>query len=240
MEVVKASEPPLVVILQCGYASGIAIFICWYDDFIVKFIPAGKVPGGHACIYIWKEDFRIYIKENIEQERLNLYHIDMKYIRNLHNIDDRVSSVSPQIGKQHRIYVGIVVICNRKKYLIPFSHPVEKHRKMKTKADFDKIYDKNSKLIGVLNYNLMIPVEEKQLIKVNLKSDKNDSAREKHYKQLCIDELNWCRKNADIIINKANCLYRLCMEEPNYKGKNRCLDFKRLETECDKYNAKIK
>ena len=73
---------------------------------------------------------------------------------------------------------------------------------------------------------------------LSLKSNKDDSARDKHYQQLCIDELNWCRKNADIIINKANCLYRLCTEESNYKGKSRCLDFKRLETECEKYNAK--
>ena len=64
----------------------------------------------------------------MKQERLNLYRIDMKYIRNLHNIDNRVSSVSPQIGKQHRIYVGIVVVCNEHKYLIPLSHPVEKHK----------------------------------------------------------------------------------------------------------------
>ncbi len=47
-----------------------------------------------------------------------------------HNIDDRVSSVSPQIGKQHRIYVGTVVVCNNHKYLIPLSHPVEKHKRM--------------------------------------------------------------------------------------------------------------
>ena len=33
----------------------------------------------------------------MKQERLNLYRIDMKYIRNLHNIDDRVSSVSPKL-----------------------------------------------------------------------------------------------------------------------------------------------
>lgn len=44
----------------------------------------------------------------MKQERLNLYLIDMKYIRNLHKADDKVSSVSPQIGKQHRIYVGII------------------------------------------------------------------------------------------------------------------------------------
>ena len=77
------------------------------------------------------------------QERLNLYLIDMKYVRDLHHADDRVSSVSPQIGNQHRIYVGIVVICNKRKYLIPLSHPVEKHKKMKPWADFDKIIDKH-------------------------------------------------------------------------------------------------
>ena len=162
----------------------------------------------------------------------------MKYIRNLHNADNRVSSVSPQIGKQHRIYVGIVVVCNDKKYLIPLSHPVEKHKKMVPRADFDKIIDKHGKLLGVLNYNLMIPVEEPQLIKVDLKPNKSDSASDRYYKQLCIDEINWCRKYAEIIINKANCLYQLCMSESNYKGKDRCLDFKRLERECEKYNSK--
>ena len=174
----------------------------------------------------------------MKQERLNLYRIDMKYIRNLHNVDDRVSSVSPQIGKQHRIYVGIVVVCNEKKYLIPLSHPVEKHKKMVPRADFDKIIDKHGKLLGVLNYNLMIPVQDLQIIKVDLKPDKADSVSDRYYKQLCIDEINWCRKNAEIIINKANHLYRMCTGESNYKGKSRCLDFKRLEQECEKYNSK--
>ena len=174
----------------------------------------------------------------MKQERLNLYRIDMKYIRNLHNVDNRVSSVSPQLGKQHRIYVGIVVICKERKYLIPLSHPVEKHKRMNPRADFDKIINKNGKLLGVLNYNLMIPVEEQQLLKVDLKADKDDSVGEKYYKQLCIDELNWCRKHADVIINKANCLYHLCTGKSNYKGKTRCLDFKRLEAECEKYNMR--
>jgi len=110
--------------------------------------------------------------------------------------------------------------------------------RMNPRADFDKIINKNGKLLGVLNYNLMIPVEEQQLLIVDLKADKDDSVGEKYYKQLCIDELNWCRKHADVIINKANCLYHLCTGESNYKGKTRCLDFKRLEAECEKYNMR--
>ena len=47
---------------------------------------------------------------------------------------------------------------------------------MKPKADFDKIVDKHGKLIGVLNYNLMIPMEDEQLSKIDLKINAGDSA----------------------------------------------------------------
>ena len=40
------------------------------------------------------------------QAPLEVYRIDMKYIRNLHNIDDRVLSVSPQIGKDCLLYTS--------------------------------------------------------------------------------------------------------------------------------------
>lgn len=50
--------------------------------------------------------------------------------------------------------------------------------------------------------------------------------------------LHGCRKNAAIIINKANCLYNLCITESNYKGKSRCLDFEKLEKVCYRYNNK--
>lgn len=90
---------------------------------------------------------------------------------------------------------------------------------MSSRADFDKIVDKHGKLLGVLNYNLMIPVEEKQLIKVDLKNNRTDSASDRYYKQLCIDEINWCRKNADIIINKANCYIGFAWRIQITKGK---------------------
>ena len=47
----------------------------------------------------------------------------MKYIRNLHNIDDRIFSVSPQLGKDERPFLGIVIICKEHKYCVPMSKP---------------------------------------------------------------------------------------------------------------------
>lgn len=91
-----------------------------------------------------------------------LYKVDIKYIRNLHNVDDKVLSVSPQAGKDNRIFIGIVVICGIRKYCIPLSSPKPKQKNMKNSMDFSKI-EVEGKLLGVLNFNLMIPVEEEQL-----------------------------------------------------------------------------
>ena len=71
----------------------------------------------------------------------------------------------------------------------------------------------------------------------NLPKTLRDTLAEKYYKDLCIDEINWCRKNASTIINKANCLYNLCSNKSNYKGKSRCLNFQKLEQICQKYNS---
>lgn len=53
--------------------------------------------------------------------RFKLYNVNKKYIRNLHKIDDNVPSVSPQIGKLERPFLGIVVIINGSKFCIPLS-----------------------------------------------------------------------------------------------------------------------
>lgn len=77
----------------------------------------------------------------MEQKRLNLYLIDMKYIRNLAKADDHVMSVSPQSGKETRPFVGIVVVCGTREYCVPLSSPKPKHKSMKNDVDFAKIMD---------------------------------------------------------------------------------------------------
>lgn len=173
------------------------------------------------------------------QTDFNLYKVDMKYIRNLHNVDDKVFSVSPQTGKDNRVFVGIVIICDIHRYCIPLSSPKEKHKKMKNSMDFSKI-EINGKILGVLNFNLMIPVEEEQLQLVDTTIFKRDRKNIKYYKRLCVQELEWCRINSEIICNKANVLYKKYISNEPFLGRNRCLNFPKLESECEKYNSKIK
>ncbi len=160
--------------------------------------------------------------------------MDMKYIRDLHNADDKVQSVSSQIHKNNRSFVGVVVICEKHKYCIPLDHPKEKHYTMKNDIDFSRIYVDN-KLLGVLNFNNMIPVSDRYIQKLNLKILKNDSPPEKAYKILCSKELDWIQKNQDSIIKKANKLYRMVSSgNINHNLRKRYLNFKKLEAVLEK------
>lgn len=49
-------------------------------------------------------------------KKLDLYYIDLKYIRDLSHTDDNVMSISPQRGKQNRPFVGVVVLMNGRNY----------------------------------------------------------------------------------------------------------------------------
>ena len=55
---------------------------------------------------------------------------------------------------------------------------------MKNDIDFTRIFH-DEKLIGVMNFNNMIPVDDSVITKMNVKINKNDSAETKAYKNLC-------------------------------------------------------
>ena len=143
----------------------------------------------------------------MKQLTLEVYQIDMKYIRNLHNIDDRVLSVSPQVGKDERPFLGVIIICNEHKYCVPLSKPKKKHERMRDKIDFKKIVE-DGKLIGVLNFNLMIPVEEAQIQRIDTKIHKHDNADVRRKKELLKKELDWCNAHIVDLVNTANVLYK--------------------------------
>ena len=189
----------------------------------------------NMAVFLWRKSL---MKNN---KRLNLYFVDIKYIRNLQKADDKVMSVSPQKGKEFRPFVGIITVCNNQKYIIPLSSPKAKHYNMRTSADFEKIFGKNKKLLAVLNFNLMIPVKDAQLTVIDLTIHKNDSKKIVNFKNLCMNELAWIRRPeiTEIIRNKANILYNLYVSESNYKGKDRCVNFQKLEEICEKYNQDL-
>lgn len=171
-------------------------------------------------------------------KRFKLYNVHKKYIRNLHNLDDNVPSVSPQIGKQNRPFLGIVVLLNGSKFCIPItSNSGEKNKKfqsMRENITFRKIRDKDGKVLAVLNLNNMIPVQEEYITEINLKINLQDTPEIKRWKKLCIKELNWCQSHQDEIERLANELYILYTSEKSFGKRKICLNFPLLEKECKK------
>ena len=180
----------------------------------------------------------LFVGKGMKQEKLKLYTIDMKYIRDLHRVDDRVQSVSPQIHKSNRPFVGVVVICDTHQYCIPLDHPKPKHNDMKNDIDFMRIIDED-KLIGVLNFNNMIPVDGSVVQLLRITHTYKDSPAERAYKILCAKELDWIQKNQETIIKRANKVYQMITSDiASYGLKKRCNDFKRLEAVLSKRSNK--
>ena len=163
----------------------------------------------------------------------------MKLIRNMHNQgDDRVFSVSPQVGKDNRPFVGLVVVLDKRQYCIPLSSPKPKHKTMKNGLDFHRVLDSNGKLIAVLDFNNMIPVRPDVIQKIEAKIRKNDSPPTKHYKELLSDQLTFCRQNHDVIVKKANKLYRMVHQKSTSSQlKRRCLNWGKLEKVLDRFSS---
>jgi len=174
----------------------------------------------------------------IMNKRFKLYNVNMKYIRNLHHIDNNVPSVSPQIGKQTRPFLGIITIVNSSKFCIPITsnsnNKSQKFKSMKENITFRKIYDKNGKLLAALNLNNMIPVREEYITEIDLKLHSSDTPELRHWKQLCIKELRWCQSHQNEIEHLANELYRIYDSHETFSKRKICLNFPALITECNK------
>ena len=177
------------------------------------------------------------IYEVIVMKRLGLYTLDVNYVAALAKADNKVMSVSPQQNKANRPFVGVVIVCQDKKYCIPLTSPKPKHQKMNNQRDFLKIIDKKGKLIGALNFNDMIPVDDRLIKMVNINPSASDSKAESDYKSLMRTQLYWCNSNRESIAKQANVLYNLVTRYPDDNSKlvSRCCDFKKLEAALEKY-----
>ena len=81
---------------------------------------------------------------------LNFYYIDLKYIRNLSRADDNVMSVSPQVGKENRPFLGIIILIGGQKYCIPLTSPKKKFENMKSQIDFIQILTTTAGILSIL------------------------------------------------------------------------------------------
>ncbi len=175
----------------------------------------------------------------MKPEKFSLYYVDMKYNRDLANHDENVLSSSPQIGKEHRPYIGILLMINGRNYCVPITSAKPKHKTMPKNFDYFKIFYKEQ-LISVINFNNMIPVCQAVIKKIDIQTRKNDSPQEKSRKALLAKELDWCQNNSDEIEKNAQKTYDAVTSGKSRFKKliERSCDFKKLESVLDKWIEK--
>ena len=179
-------------------------------------------------------------------ERFDLYRVDLKYIRNLSQKEHKIMSVSPQIGKENRPFLGIVIMLNHRKYCIPITSADKKDKFTNNKVhgiDCIKILDESRKdehgaplVIAALNINNMIPVHESLLQKIDISTDKGCPKSEIGRRIVMQKELKWCRANFELIQRRTRKVYDLVLEgsSKNRRLLGRCNNFRVLEQVLDK------
>ncbi len=166
-------------------------------------------------------------------QSLTIVKLDAKYCSYLRKFDNKVPY---NYGKKElRPFVGVLFKINNLMYYAPLSSPKSKHFKMKSKIDFLKI--DNGKL-GAVNFNNMLPVTEKNIIKLNLNKVSNSNS-EKKYLKLLREQLFWLNRNKNLLQHKSKKLYDGYVNGLlSLHIMSRCCNFKLLEEKCNEYNNK--
>ena len=164
-------------------------------------------------------------------KNFKLVKVDYKYCDYLREYDERVPY--NRGIKDLRPFIGILFEVDGIEYFAPLSSPKEKHKKLKNTMDLVKI---DNGRYGVINFNNMIPVTNKNYIEFDLYS-KPGTKQEFDRQNLLKTQLKWLNDNKKSVIGKAVRLYDMYKKNrlPN-RIKNRCCNFILLEEKCIEFN----
>ena len=165
---------------------------------------------------------------------MEFYHITDEYLNYLRDKGDKYVPYNKAEGKQ-RPYIGIITTINDFQYFIPLHSPKEHQGRFQDRVT-DKILDPddNTKLLGYLKYNNLIPVKESEYTKVDFESIKSMDTK---YYSLIEKERKYLQNKVEKIQKKAQLVHRKFLsdkpEDDFYK--RCCLNFVKLEECCLNY-----
>lgn len=165
---------------------------------------------------------------------LRVVKVDLDYCNYLRKFDNKVPYNYG--NKDSRPFIGVLFEVNNLKYFAPLSSPKPKHLKIKGKIDLLKI---DGGLLGVINFNNMIPVTDNNIDLIDLNKKTSDRV-EKRYLILLKKQLYWLNRNIDILYNRSQKLYYNYINDKLPDSiYERCCNFSLLEIKCNEYNNSL-
>ena len=157
--------------------------------------------------------------------------VDSKYCDYLRQYDNKVSYNAGT--KDLRPFIGVLFMIDKCEYFAPLSSPKPKHSKLKNTLNLIKIENGN---YGVVNFNNMIPVMDKNYVIFDL-NKKTENRAENFRLELLRNQLRWLTANKKDVNTKSKLLYNLYKSNKLPKNvKDRCCNFPLLEEKCREYN----
>lgn len=157
--------------------------------------------------------------------------VDSKYCDYLRQYDNKVSYNAGT--KDLRPFIGVLFMIDKCEYFAPLSSPKPKHSKLKNTLDLIKI---ENGTYGVVNFNNMIPVMDKNYVIFDL-NKKTENRAENFRLELLRNQLRWLTANKKDVNTKSKLLYNLYESNKLPKNvKDRCCNFPLLEEKCREYN----
>lgn len=154
---------------------------------------------------------------------LNFFNIDADYCNYLQKFDANVSYQQHFSKEKRQPPVGIVLQVGLFAYYVPLTSPKPKHFGMKNEMDFLKIANG---FWGAINFNNMIPVHFNSISRIEIKNMPVETKAERDYRNLVINQRNWCNKNKYTILVKATKLYNYVLAKKCPQSIiERCCDF---------------
>lgn len=164
---------------------------------------------------------------------LKIVKIDSNYCDYLRKFDNKVPYNAGI--KELRPFIGVLFMVEKCEYFAPLSSPKPKHKKLTNKLDLLQI---DNGTYGVVNFNNMIPVTDKNYIEFDLNMKPNNK-NEMFRIELLRNQLRWLTSNKKDVIKKSTLLYNLYKKDKLPKRvKDRCCNFILLEKICDEYNVR--
>ena len=154
---------------------------------------------------------------------IRFYDVDENYTDYLRKIESRIPHIS--YGTNDKFLCGIVLKINDFNYYAPISS-----FRQRQFTNIPIIH--NNQIIGTIRFSYMFPCPDDVLIEKDFSqiSDLN-------YRNLLIDEWNFCNREETKIKKKAEYIYKRYLSGHDSVLQNHCCNFKILEDMCLKYES---
>lgn len=148
---------------------------------------------------------------------LSFYDVDVEYAKYLRQFDDKIPYIT--YNDRNKFVCGIVLRINGLSYYAPISSKTIKRRTCML------ILNKRGQILSSIKFNYMFPIPPNAAVRKDFSAIR---AVDPKYADLLQAEYEFCKKNEDAILAKANKIYAIGCN-PNHALHFTCCNFPLLE-----------